>query len=180
MTQNVTLTTVPQTSREANLLSPHPTPLPQSEREAKVSGTLRAYLFDRKNFLARLDERAETLHQNGYLAWATNGSGVFAVTLSLKEGEKGYLVHAVDRTCTCPFYTKQLEEEPLTEDGTFVECKHLRGLCKLVVKSGEMHKKCEDWKSYYALRTHWIGTIAERRRRELGLAPCKEERKRER
>ena len=152
-----------------------PAPLPSPEAEPKLSGTLRAYLFDRENFLARLDERAEALHRNGYLAWATNAPGVFAVTVPLRDGERSYLVHAVERTCTCPFFTKQLEVEPLTDDGTPVECKHLRGLCTLVTKSGEEHKRCEDWKSYYGLRVHWIGVVAERRRRELGFAPFSSE-----
>ncbi len=152
-------------------LPPSSAPLSSSEAEPRLSGTLRAYLFDRENFLARLESRAEALHQNGYLAWATNAPGVFAVTFPLRDGEQSYLVHAVERTCTCPFFMKQLKDEPLTDDGTLVECKHLRGLGTLVTKSGEEHKRCEDWKSYYGLRAHWIGVIAERRRRELGFAP---------
>ncbi len=175
ITAKVGTVPLPQTAKEAALLPsspvPPPAPFPSPEAEPKLSGTLRAYLFDRKNFLARLDERAETLHGRGYLAWATNRPGVFAVTVPHRNGETSYLVHAVERTCTCPFFTRQVTDEPLTEDGTLVECKHLRGLGTLVVKSGEEHKRCEDWKSYYGLRAHWIGVVAERRRRELGLAP---------
>ena len=143
---------------------PPSAPLPSPEAEPKLSGTLRAYLFDRENFLARLDERAETLHGRGYLAWATNRPGVFAVTVPHRNGETSYFVHAVERTCTCPFFLRQVTEEPLTDDGSLVECKHLRGLCTLVAKSREEHKRCEDWKSYFGLRIHWLHVLAEQSR----------------
>ena len=156
-------TPLPQTAKEMAFL-PSSAPLPSPDAEPKLSGTLRAYLFDRENFLARLDERAETLHGRGYLAWATNRPGMFAVTVPHRNGETSYLVHAVERTCTCPFFTRQVTDEPLTDDGTLIECKHLRGLSTLVAKSREEHKRCEDWKSYFGLRIHWLHVLAEQSR----------------
>lgn len=131
----------------------------------QLSATQRAYLFDRENFLARLQERANTLFENGYTVAPTAALCVFAVLYDTPGGERSYLVNPVCGTCTCPFFTRQ-ETEPLT-NGPPIPCKHLRGLKQLIRCTRERYQQEQSWGCYFRLRLHWIASIAEGRRLSL-------------
>ena len=95
-------------------------------RSPPLSPSQRAYLFQRESFLARIEERAARLDQDGYTVEMGARCHEFLVT----PPNTGipYVVNALCQTCTCCFYRRQVEGEPLTRDGTPVPCKHLQGL----------------------------------------------------
>ena len=130
--------------------------------DERLSSTQRAYLFDRENFLSRLDKRAETLFENGYTVDPTGTMYVFAVLLPTLQGDISYLVNPVCSTCTCRFFTKQATE-PLTT-GPPLACKHLRGLRLLICHVRERYQAEQNWECYYRLRIHWTATLVQERR----------------
>src|SRR4051794_38684786 len=110
--------------------------------EDRLSPTQWAHLFDQENFLLRLDNRADTLFENGYWVEPTCTPCVFAVLLDTPKGEISYLVNPVCGTCTCRFFTKQ-ETEPLTT-GPPLACKHLRGLRLLICHVREHYEQQQN------------------------------------
>lgn len=120
-----------------------------------LSGSQRAYLFRRDQFLAGIRERAGTLFQDGYDVEPTREPHVFRVFCPEKKGTRpAYLVDPVSATCTCPFYSRQ-GMEPLTDDGTRVLCKHLVGLTGLVHAQCRNHVKGHRLGRYYRLFVQW-------------------------
>ena len=133
--------------------------------EDRLSSTQRAYLFDRENFLSRLEARANALFENGYTVEPTATPCVFAVLLPTPTGDTAYLVNPVRGACTCRFFTRQ-EAEPLTT-GPPLPCKHLRGLRLLICHVRERYQDQQNWSCYYRLRLHWTAAVLEERRLSL-------------
>ena len=133
----------------------HPPPLSLSQR---------AYLFQRESFLTRIEERAARLGQDGYTVEPDCRPCCFVI---LPPGENPpYLVDALRQTCTCCFYRKQVQGEPLTKDGVIVACKHLRGLHALIRSECLQLKTEARWCCLYRLRAHWLITLAARAQEE--------------
>jgi hypothetical protein len=62
--------------------------------------------------------------------------------------------------------TQQADGEPLTEDGTLLPCKHLRGLRRLIRQTRQAHLEQGDTHCGYLLWIHWLATLSELARRE--------------
>lgn len=135
-----------------------------------LSSLQRTFLNDPEGYMTTLLRRAERLFDQGYRAEAASVPHVFVVTRKKRPAdtpEDGrYLVHAVQVTCTCPFFTRQAAE-PLCHDGTPVPCKHLLGLQTLVRLTAEERKATRDLYAYYRLASHWMGVMAERHRTSI-------------
>lgn len=140
--------------------------------ELRLSQSQRAYRSDREQFLQRLEAAAERLFADGYRAAKTDCPYAFVLTCPHKDGENTYFVDALRETCTCPFYTRQVEGELLEEDGGFLTCKHLRGLKSLVKQTRLAHFTEGETACGYRLWTHWIAVLSERRRLERRSPTC--------
>lgn len=127
----------------------------------QLSPTQFAYLFHREAFLKRIEERANRLAEDGYSVQATETPCVFLILCPMRVNV--YLVHALDQTCTCPFYAKQVRDEPLTHDGAIVPCKHLVGLKTLLRKTRERLLQEDECEAYRL----WAHTMAWRARERL-------------
>ena len=138
--------------------------------EPRLSGTQRAYLFNRDKFLAGLEERATRLFESGYRVSETNRVHVFVVACPHAKGEHIYFVDALADTCTCPFYTRQTDGEPLTEDGSILACKHIRGLPKLVRQVRLAYLEAGDLVCGYRLWAHWLAALTAKARKRTNGA----------
>jgi hypothetical protein len=133
--------------------------------EPRLSPSQRAYLFNREQFLRGLQERAKSLFADGYRVAETHCAHRFVVYRPCKEGEKTYVVDALEQTCTCPFYTRQADGERIVEDGSILACKHLRGLGPLVRRTRLAHFEAGEIGCGYRLWAHWLAALAQRQRR---------------
>jgi hypothetical protein len=124
----------------------------------RLSPTQWAYLFDREAFLERLCRRALRLAEDGYTVQATETPGMFLVVCP--AGVNAYTVHALEKTCTCPFYTRQAHDQPLTADGSLVPCKHLLGLKTLLRGTRERLLKDGDSCGAYRLWAHAMAWLS--------------------
>lgn len=113
-----------------------------------------AYLFCREVFLKRIEERAQRLAEDGYSVRAMETPHVFLILCPKRVNT--YQVHALNQTCTCPFYVKQVHDEPLTHDGSIVPCKHLVGLKMLLRKTRERLLQADECEAYRL----WAHTMA--------------------
>jgi hypothetical protein len=142
----------------------------------RLSPTQWAYLFHREAFLERLCRRALRLAEDGYTVQATETPCVFLVVCP--AGVNAYTVHALEKTCTCPFYTKQAHDEPLTADGARIACKHLLGLKTLLRKTRERllrdGAECEAYR-LWAQTMAWLAVERLRTRDEATTTPKGEE-----
>lgn len=123
-----------------------------------LSASQRAYTFQREKFLAGIATRAERLADDGYTVEAGERCHEYLVTPP--NTHIPYLVNALRHTCTCCFYRRQMEGEPLAEDGLIVPCKHLRGLKALIRAQYRRLQQEQRWCCYYRLRLHWLQTLA--------------------
>jgi hypothetical protein len=137
---------------------------------ASLSAVQRAYRQEPSQYLAMLHARAESLFEQGYRVRPGRMPGVFYVlpedTKRAKRNgsPEGYLVHAVRLTCSCPFFAKQEQGEVLDEEGSYVHCKHLLGLEKLIKLTAAEHKANGEMYCYYRLIAQWWDVLAERHR----------------
>jgi hypothetical protein len=141
----------------------------------------RAYLLDRRNFLAAHLNKAARLFEYGYGASETETPHLFRLHRGDGEGLRTHLVDPVAGCCTCPFHRRQVEVEPLTTDGAVLPCKHILGLGKLVEETLKALRAESDHRRYFPLSAHWIATRQELRRRHsrlLELWPTPDERRR--
>lgn len=141
----------------------------------QLSASQKSYQSDPQGFLARLQQRAETLFENGYVVYTTETPHVFIVAGSGKD-EKAYAVHAIEQTCDCLFFTRQLAGEYLTDDGSIVVCKHLQGLSLLVRKTRRWLHASGQIEQYCTLWTHWMKTMAAVRRQRIQEAQSQKDR----
>jgi hypothetical protein len=146
--------------------------IPGPLRAAKPARTLslmqQRFQADPERCLSALEQRADRLFEDGYVVIAGAAPLVFIVG----RGNRGsdprdssvqYFVHAIHRTCSCPFYTQQ-HLEPLTDDGTTISCKHLRGLEKLIRHSVTHYKETGDQYPFFRLLSQWMAVMAEEQR----------------
>lgn len=123
-----------------------------------------AYLFHQEAFLERLGGRARRLAEDGYAVEATATPYVFRILCPKRVNT--YCVHALEKTCTCPFYTQQAHDEPLTADGSIVPCKHLRGLRRLLRRTRERLLKEGRTCEAYRLWAHTMAWLSVERLRD--------------
>lgn len=123
-----------------------------------MSASQRAYMFQRDKFLARIMERALRLAEDGYTVERGEHCHEFLVTPPACSIP--YVVNALEQTCTCCFFRRQMEGEPLTRDGTLVACKHLHGLKALIRAEYVQLAAQQRWCCYYRLRIGWLQTLA--------------------
>jgi hypothetical protein len=139
-----------------------------AETSVRLSPSQKAYRQDPEGFVNRLSERAATLFESGYVVYPTIEPHVFVVANHEGKEEKAYTAHALDETCTCPFYTRQIAGEYLPPEGAgIIPCKHLGGLATLVLKTRRWLHKESRLDEYCALWTHWMKTLAAIRKRRI-------------
>ena len=130
----------------------------------------KAFGDDPHAFLARLEERANTLFESGYFAYPTDEAYCFAVVHHVKRAgatDSEYFVRPVEGTCTCPFFARQELGEylmPPGEPSYLVACKHLRGLSLLVRKTRGWLYGTGQIRAFCALVSPWMRMLAHLRR----------------
>ena len=129
-----------------------------------LTATQYAYLFHQETFLNRIQERAHCLARDGYSVEPTETHYVFLVLCPKRVN--AYRVHAIQKTCACPFYAKQVRDEPLTHDGSIVLCKHLVGLKPLIRKTRERLLRDGETCEGYQLWAHYLAVLALERLQE--------------
>lgn len=134
---------------------------------SRLSSSQQSYRNDPQGFTERLQERADTLFENGYLVYPTDEIHCFAVVHEVanhsarEEKEyRQYLVRYLLFTCTCPFYERQVQGEYLTADQSIVACKHLLGLSGLMRKTRRWLSDTGQVPAYCALWSHWLKTLS--------------------
>lgn len=154
----------------------------------RLSPSQKAYQTDPEGFLARLQERAGRLFEDDYRVYPGDSPHVFLVT---REGGRpvqpadggihtgavtGYAVHPLERTCTCPFHTRQAEHgEYLTPDRSILPCKHQKGLPLLVKKTRRWLYENDRLAELCALWVHWMKTNASFRRERITAEQAEKE-----
>jgi hypothetical protein len=134
---------------------------PRPDLPRRSSPVQCAYWLDQANFLAGLRDRAQRLAECGYTVALTDVPHQFQVRHPEGDGERAYTVDPVAQTCTCPFFQRQ-QQEPLTDHGTPVPCKHLLGLAGLLA-----HTRADRPPEGPGRRSHSL-TAPRRRRRPPG------------
>ena len=130
-------------------------------RSPPLSPSQRAYTFQRDKFLAGIEGRAARLYEDGYAVEPGERCHEFLITppgITIP-----YVVNALRLTCTCCFYRRQIEGEPLTKNGTIVPCKHLQGL-KALVRAERRRLQEEELllSPAYLLAANALGSVAGR------------------
>lgn len=152
------------------LFPPPPQDVMNEYDTASPSLSQKAFGNDPHGFLARLEERANTLFESGYFAYPTDEAYCFAVVHHVKRAgasDSEYFVRPIEGTCTCPFFSRQELGEYLTAPGEapyLIPCKHLRGLSLLVKKTRGWLYSTGQIGAFCALVSPWMRMLAHLRR----------------
>ena len=155
----------PPTEAREHYLPAHDEEYEQHYEPPTLSPSQKAFGEDPQGFLQRLEERAATLFESGYVVYPTNEAFCFAVVhhvIRAGATDSEYFVRPLEGTCSCPFFMWQQKGDYLGEQGespTLVPCKHLRGLSLLVRKTRDWLYKTGQSRAYCALTVPWIEMV---------------------